>query len=255
MNKASKVIFALLVAVVLLTPLIAFPKRGSAWVSPQEIFAALAFWPCAIISLIGFGFGLITIFKGKGNLISGICILALSLILPGAFAFKSIEFQSNYDASYAWFDLVGGSGRINFHLHDYIIQNPDSISYPDPSSEEVHVNGFWEHMLDKGPFIMNDHSGRKHDMIIRQGFLHTPWGARIRIAVDRNEDGYIEADGQKSSTNYGFADPRTNNPDYEPGLATAVFITLPDDVLSGSKSSMVTLDTPTYERLKGSIRY
>lgn len=243
------VLWILLAIVALLTASIAFPRSEPAIITGAQIFATIAFFPCILVAGMGILVSLVDLFGRSVPRTAALGMLSLSLVLPGSFVLRKAVFESRYDASYAWFDQVGGPGRLNFHLHDYISKHPDSISYPFSDSEEVEVRGFLDYLRSRVSLDVPDHSGRVRKMTIRDDGVYTMWGAKIRFAVDRNQDGYIVAARQKGSTLYGYANPSRDRPDYKPGFASAVFISLPDKVIKDTDSSMVTLDAETYRRL------
>jgi hypothetical protein len=243
------VLWTFLAIVALLTVPISFPRSEPATITGAQIFAAIALYPCIFVAGLGVLLSLIDFFCSSVSRTSAVGMLLLSLVLPSSFVLRKAMFESRYDASYAWFDQVGGPGSLNFYLHEYVAKHPQSVSYPSSDSEEVEIKGFLDYLRGKVSLNMPDHSGRVRKMKIKDDGIYTMWGTRIYFAIDRNQDGYVDAAGQRASTLYGYANPYADRPDYKPGFASAVFISLPDRVVKDTDSSMVTLDTETYKRL------
>lgn len=226
---------------------IAFPRAEPATVTGGQIFAAFAFFPCIFLSAIGIVVSVIDFFGRSVSYRMAIGMLLISLVLPGALVLRKVMFESKYDASYAWFDQTGGPGKLNFYLHEYVSRHPTSVSFPKSDSEEISVEGFLDYVRKQDSTEMPDHSGRIRYMKIKDDGIYTEWGAKIRLAADRNHDGYIDVDGQRGCARYGFSAPDPSA--VKSGFASAVFVSLPDKVLKDTTSSLVTLDTKTYERL------
>jgi len=243
-------LWILLSIVALLTIPVVFPPSEPASVTTGQIFAAIVFYPCVLLAGLGIFISIVDLFRWSVPHPQIFGMLALSAVFPVAIIARITQFEASYDTSYAWFDQSGGPGKLNYHIHDYVTNHPDAVTYPIDGSEEVSIEGFLDYLKSVASLEMPDHSGRVRRMKIKSDGIYTSWGAKIHFAIDRNEDGFIESGGQRASTRYGFISPYTDRPDYEPGFASAVFVPLPDQVLKDSKSSLVTLDEETFDRLK-----
>jgi len=230
-----------------------FPAHEPATITGAEIFAAVAFYPCFVFSIIGLFAGLADIVRSRQSRGSGILLTVLALVLPVTMAAKKLNYEASYDGSYAWFDQAAGGGLINFFLYRYVREHPSAVSYPSDDSEEVQVSGFIDSLRTAEPLYMRDHSGRKRKLRITPEGVFTPWGARIHFAVDRNHDGFLTAAGQRGSTRYGVTDPWTYDKNYSYSFATGVFLTLPDAKLGQTESSFVTVDNNDYDRVAPSM--
>jgi hypothetical protein len=237
----------------LLTPAVMFPAHTPASITGGEIFAAFAFYPCFIFSVIGLIAGLADIVRSRDSRGSGVLLAVLALVLPATMVAKKLNWEANYDASYAWFDQAAGGGLINFFLYRYVREHPSAVTYVSDDSEEVQVSGFIDSLRAAEPLYMRDHSNRKHKVRITSEGVFTPWGSRIHFAVDRNHDGFLTAAGQRGSTRYGVADPWAYDKNYSYSFATGVFLTLPDPKLSQTDSSFVTVDNNDYDRVAPSL--
>jgi hypothetical protein len=158
------------------------------------------------------------------------------------------ELAARFDHSYAWFDQ-GGCGRLNLYLHEYLLAHPDAMSYVG-NTEEVEVKGFAESLAKMPPIKVSDQNGIKQALKIANGHVYSTWGAEIHFAVDRDHDGFVTVGKQRSSTKYGVSDPFAYDKNYHYKWATGIFVSLPDKMLPGSSSSIVTLDDNDYDRLK-----
>lgn len=193
--------------------------------------------------------GIAFLFAGRKNWLMGLGYICLGAVLPLGIVSKKKRFESAFDQQYAWFNQTQGGGTLNFYLHRIIEMNPQAVSYIG-STEEVQVEGLFELMQKDFPIYLHDSSGRKREFLTDGKTIKTPWGALIHFAVDRDGDGYVSVENQKSSTRYGVANPWTYDPSYKYSRATGVFVNLPDTVLGNVDSSLVTLDNNDYQRLK-----
>ncbi|WP_133797312.1 hypothetical protein [Prosthecobacter fusiformis] len=243
----SSITFALVVCALAAFPIVN-PRHTAGSITPDELIAGLAFWPALAFSAFGVVAGLylmITISEDRGL---GVLWLLLGSALPLCVSSKKAAFDAAFDERHAWFDQTSGAGALNFYIHQIIMEDPDAIHFID-DTEEVTISGLAERVRRDGSIYYHDHSGRTRPMQMDGDKILSPWGAPIRFAVDRNHDGFISAGGQKSSTRYGVADPFTYDPGYKYLRASAVFVSLPDPVLSQSDSTMVTLDDNDFNRL------
>lgn len=227
---------------------IVYPQHTAGSITPGELIAMLVFWPALAFSVFGVLAGLTRFISDPESRGLGLAWLALGSVLPLCIVSKKSSFEAAFDQKYAWFDQVSGGGTINFYIHRLLIESPNSVRYID-DSEEVEIEGLIDLIRRDEPIYYHDHSGRKRRMVIDGTAIRTPWGAVVRIAVDRNHDGFITAGGQKASTRYGVEDPWAYDPNYKYTRASGVFVSLPDSVISDS-DSFVTLDDNDYDRLK-----
>ncbi|MES2596310.1 MAG: hypothetical protein V4662_13280 [Verrucomicrobiota bacterium] len=226
---------------------IANPRHTAGSVTPEELIAGLFLWPGLAFSAFGIGAGLYSCITGSKSRAFGLLWCLLGSALPVCFLTNAADFDAAFDERYAWFDSISGGGRINFYIHEIMVETPGAIHFMD-DTEEVTVSGLVECMQRDFPLYYRDHSGRKRLMKIDGQHILAPWGKPVRFAIDRNHDGFISAGGQKAGTCCGVADPFTYNPNYKYLRASGVFVTMPDSMLSESDSSMVTLDDNDYRR-------
>jgi hypothetical protein len=243
----GSITFALVVCALAAFPIV-YPRHTAGSITLHGVIAGLAFWPVLAFSAFGVVAGLYRIITDSASRGLGVLWLLLGSILPLCVSSKKAAFDAAFDERYAWFDQTSGAGKLNFYIHQIMREDPDAIHFID-DTEEVTISGLAERVRRHGSIYYHDHSGRKRRMLMDGDKILSPWGVPIRFAVDRNHDGFISAGGQKASTRYGVADPFAYNPGYKYLRASAVFVSLPNPVLSESGSTMVTLDDNDYNRL------
>ena len=230
------------------------PRHTAGWVSGEEIVAGLLGIPLLILSVVGALAGLVELFTAPEHRGRGLLCLVLGAVMPFFIAMKKVTFEANFDQAYSWHNQSSGAGVVNFYIHRILSANPDAVHYVG-QTEEATIDGLVEAIAVDAPIYFHDSSGRKRKMDIRDGQLFTPWGSRIRTAVDRDHDGFVTVDGQRGSTKYGVADPWSYDPNYNYAQASGVFLTLPDKVITQPDGAMVTLDDTDYKRLKETVEW
>lgn len=222
--------------------------------SGKEIVAGLLGIPFFILSVAGCFAGLLELFTDPEHRGRGLLCLALGAVMPLVVAMKKVTFEANFDQAYSWHNQTSGAGVVNFYIHRILAANPASVHYIG-QTEEATIDGLVEAISADAPIYFHDSAGRKRKMDIRDGQLFTPWGTRIRTAVDRDHDGFVTVDGQRGSTKYGVADPWSYDPNYKYTRASGVYLTLPDEVITAPDGAMVTLDDVDYSRLRETVEW
>jgi len=235
------------ISAVLAIPMV-FPHAGNITISQAIVYsvAGICFLAISVFGVLVAAHDLLAKAVPRE---SALLTLFLALILPGTTFVQAVVFHAGYTPAAEWTSGPGGADRLNYWLRDYVSEHPSSVSYPDPNSEEVVVDGFLDYVRENVSLVVHDRDGRSRKMQIRSDGIYTTWGARIRFAIDRNRDGYIDAGGQRIGVRPGFANPYTDRPDYHPGFASAIFVSLPDPMLPHAVTGMIPLDSETYARL------
>ncbi|MEM9080862.1 MAG: hypothetical protein AAGC74_09255 [Verrucomicrobiota bacterium] len=221
--------------------------------SLAELAIAILSIPALVVSGIATIAGLGGSIFAKRHRAQSAVFAGIGVIVPGLMLAKKFEHESNFEASYAWFDQLSGAGQLNFYVHELLQEDSDWITYID-DSELIDPQPIVERLREDLPLLIKDHSGRKRQLVVGAEGIETPWGSVIYFAVDRDGDGFVSALGQRTSTRYGVSDPWTSDPDYSYRHASGVLLHLPDTELSGVALSLVTLDDNDYERLRESWR-
>ena len=219
--------------------------------SITELVIALLLIPSLIISGVAVISGLLKLILSKENRLYSLLIIVLGSITPSLTLLEKVNFESHFDASYAWYGQLKGAGQLNFFIHEMMLKNTKWITYIDDSDEIVDPRPIIAQIKTFQPISITDQNGRSQVLNIYDDRIETPWGAQVYFAIDRDGDGYISALGQKCSTKYGVNNPWAYDSGYSYKRASGILLNLPDPKVSAS-SSIITLDNNDFERLRPS---
>jgi len=189
----------LAITTAILIPVVVFPARTPAWVSGEQIFAAVAIGPLLLICLGLIFYSGIRYRSSESRFIYVIIFLA-SLALPGTLIGKYVILKSGnliyWNHKNAW--LAEGN-YINPILLKYYQAFPDRF-HKKQYTEQVDVDGFID-------FLKAEPSFRDSKIRIKGNSILDPWGRPIEYLLDQNGDNQLY--GRTESIWIGTSEPVT----------------------------------------------
>ncbi len=160
------------------TPFILFPRTTPAWISPEQIIAALLFWPVIIISTSLAIFGLTNVRSWKSDPFY-LFLSIVSLVFPGTMGTTIVIRNIGHKMYVAeesrrnkWFSY---GATLNPLIIEYIRQHPDRVTFPF-NDDRATVAGLGEYLASRT------------SIPIKNNNIIDPWGEPVLIVIDHDKD-------------------------------------------------------------------
>jgi len=160
------------------TLFVLFPRTTPAWISPEQIVAAILFWPVIVISTGLAILGLCKIRSWKSDPFY-LLLSIVSLVFPGTMGTTIVTRKIGHRMYVAeesrrsnWFSY---GATLNPLIIEYIRQHPDRVTFPF-NDDRATVTGLGEYLASRT------------SIPIKNSNIIDPWGESVLIIIDRDKD-------------------------------------------------------------------